>query len=101
MRKIGTSVVLAVLLITVLAFVVYSQSGRTPAVKVLQGGVSHQIPMDITVLVPAGTGVQTVTVPIVLDLNLSVGPVNAIDMQVNVSQPAQFVSPIATVRATR
>jgi hypothetical protein len=101
MRKIGTSLLLAGLLIVVLALVVYSQSGRTPAVKVLQGGVSHEIPMDITVLVPAGTGVQTVTVPIVLNLNLSIGPVNAVDMQVEVSQPAQFVSPIATVRPTR
>ena len=59
MRKIGTSLVLAVLLITVLAFVVYSQSGRTPAVKVLQGGVSHQIPMDITVARKSKKGWRT------------------------------------------
>lgn len=101
MRKIGTSTVLALLAIIVVAFVVYSQSRTTQSIKVLQGGVSHQIPMDITVLVPAGTGVQTVTVPIVLDLNLSVGPVNALDLQVDVSQPAQSVSPIATVQPGR
>jgi hypothetical protein len=91
---------LALLLLVVLAWAVYSQN-RAPAVQVLQGGVSQQIPLEVQVLVPAANGVQTVTVPLVLNLNLSIGPVNAVDMRVNVQQGSQFVSPIATVKAKK
>jgi hypothetical protein len=100
MRKIGVSVVLALLLMVVLAWTVYSQN-RTPAVQVLQGGVNQQIPLEVQVLVPAANGLQTVTVPLVLNLNLSIGPVNAVDMKVHVQQSSPFVSPIATVKAQR
>ena len=93
MRKIWVSVLLSVFLIAVLGFTVYSQQTSTndadsesnggPVIQLLQGGVEHHIPLDITMLLSSTTGVQTVTVPVTLKLDLSIGPVEALDIDVN------------------
>ncbi|MEM7538749.1 MAG: hypothetical protein AAF639_41695 [Chloroflexota bacterium] len=105
MRKIWVSVVLSVFLITILGFTVYSQQTSTteaesdsgPVIQLLQGGVEHHIPLDITMLLASDTGVQTVTVPVTLKLDLSIGPVEAIDIDVNLSETEAFVSPLTIV----
>jgi hypothetical protein len=99
MRKLTYSVALALLLVAAFAITVYSQ--RTTAandeMKVLVGGVSHQLPMDLTLVIPTDSGPQTVTVPIVLNLNLTVGPLSAIHMDIQAEQAAQFVSPLQVI----
>lgn len=100
MRRISTSLLLAALLIALLVVTVYSQvvtPTRTDEVRILQGSVTHQVPVSITLIVPSESGAQTVTVPLMLNLNLSVGPLNALDMAVDVPPVTQFVSPLSTV----
>lgn len=100
MQRILASLLFAVLLIGTLGYTVYSQQGDDApvAVQILQGGVSQQLPIDLTLLVSTETGVQTVTVPLNLHVNLSVGPVEAVDLDVTVEQASSpFVSPIAVV----
>lgn len=102
MRKTWISVVLALLLVGVLAFTVYSQqtdSEDAPAVQVLRGGVSQSVPVELTLLMSTSTGVQTVTVPLQLSVNLNVGPMEAIDLNMALEPASQFVSPIAGVEA--
>lgn len=100
MRKLGYSLTLALLLVATLAFTVYSQRDTTsPAdgIQILEGGVHHTLPVDITLVVPTDSGPQTVTVPIMLNLNLTVGPLDAISLEVDAAQAAQFVSPLRVV----
>ena len=100
MRKFIYSATLATLLIALLAVTVYSQrttSDDEPAVQLLQGGVSHQLPVDVTLVIATESGPQTVTVPIMLNLNLSIGPVGAVDLAVDAAQASQAVSPLRVV----
>lgn len=101
MRKLGYSIILAILLVATLAFTVYSQraanSAEETSVQVLEGGVRHQLPVDITLVVATDSGPQTITVPILLNLNLTVGPVDAIELNVAAESPIQFVSPLRVV----
>jgi hypothetical protein len=101
MRKIGYSVLLALLFVVILAFTVYSQpaapAAEEPAVQVLQGGLSQQVPIAVTLVITSDSGPQTVTVPLMLNLNLSIGPVNALTMDVQAEQPLQVVSPLQVV----
>jgi hypothetical protein len=101
MRRLWISIVLAGLLIAALGVTVFSQVVRPTAqsdeVRILQGGVSHQVPVSVTLIVPTESGIQTVTVPLLLNLNLTVGPLNAIDLAVDVPAPTQFVSPITAI----
>ncbi|MCC6168512.1 MAG: hypothetical protein IT329_14920 [Caldilineaceae bacterium] len=100
MRKLGTSLILAALLIATLAFTVYSQrsdSAGLEGVRILEGGVSHQLPVDITLVLPTESGPQTVTVPILLNLNLTVGPIDAINLDVQAESGVQFISPLRIV----
>lgn len=101
MRKLGYSLTLALLLVAILAFTVYSQRNNTASssddIRVLEGGVHHTLPVDITLVVPTESGPQTVTVPIMLNLNLTVGPVDAINLEVEADQAQQFVSPLRVV----
>ncbi|NJN81442.1 MAG: hypothetical protein HC802_03605 [Caldilineaceae bacterium] len=98
MRKFSISLVVGILLIVVLGLTVYSQSTSpvAPVVQMLQSGVSQQVPFDVQIQVPTESGVQTVTVPLVLNLNLTVGPVEALDMNLVVGQASPFVSPLTT-----
>jgi hypothetical protein len=102
MRKIGLSIALALILASVLALTVYSQraadSASDVAVRLLQGGVRHQLPIDISMVVSTTAGPQTVTVPLVLNLDLSVGPLDAIDLRVDAAQPIQFASPLQVIK---
>lgn len=101
MRKLSYSLTLALLLVATLAFTVYSQRSNTasPAseIQILEGGVHHTLPVDITLVVPTESGPQTVTVPIMLNLNLTVGPVDAIHLEVEAEQAQQAVSPLRVV----
>lgn len=100
MRKLGTSLILAALLIATLAFTVNSQrsdSAGLEGVRILEGGVSHQLPVDITLVLPTESGPQTVTVPILLNLNLTVGPIDAINLDVQAESGVQFISPLRIV----
>lgn len=99
MQRISVSLLLALLLIAILGFTVYSQqSDSAPVgVQILQGNVTQQVPIDVTLLISTETGVQTVTVPLNLNVNLSVGPVEAVDMSVELEPASQFISPITVV----
>ena len=99
MRKLTYSVALALLLIAAFAVTVYSQRAASTddGIKVLTGGVSQSLPVNLTLVVPTDSGPQTVTVPIVLNLNLTVGPTNALDMDIQAEQATQFVSPLQVV----
>lgn len=97
MRKVLVSLLVGLLMIAAIGLTVYSQGAtqaETPEVQVLQGGISQQIPVDVTVLVPTETGVHTVTVPIVLNLNLTVGPMEAAGLDVQVDTTSPFLSPL-------
>lgn len=100
MRKLSTSLILAALLIATLAFTVYSQRSDSAAlegVRILEGGVSHRLPVDVTLVLPTDSGPQTVTVPILLNLNLTVGPIDAINLDVQAGSGVQFISPLHVV----
>ena len=106
MRKAWVSMILATLLVGVLAFTVYSQqTGSTDspagsaAVQVLRGGVSQTVPVELTLHLSTTTGVQTVIVPLQLSVNLNVGPMEAIDLNMAIEPATQFVSPITGVEA--
>ena len=101
MQRISMSLLFAVLLIGALGFTVYSQqSDNAPVeVQVLSGGVNQQVPINLTLLVSTETGVQTVTVPLNLNVNLSIGPVEAVDLNVELQPASQFISPIAVVES--
>ena len=98
MRRSAVSITLAVLLLSILVLTVYSQG--TPAeelssqIRILQGGFRQGIPVDVKLVIQTETGPQTVTVPIVLNLELTVGPVDALDLTVDVDAPTQFISPL-------
>ncbi|HXF63879.1 MAG TPA: hypothetical protein VNK95_19805 [Caldilineaceae bacterium] len=99
LRRIGYSLLLALLLVTILALTVYSQretgqDDEAAAVQILEGGVSHRLPIAVTLVVPSDSGPQTVTVPLMLNLNLTIGPVDGLSMTVEAEQPLQFVSPL-------
>jgi len=99
MRRLTYSIALALLLIAAFAVAVYSQrtTSTNDEIKVLVGGVTHRLPMDLTVVIPTDSGPQTVTVPVVLNLNLTVGPLSAITMDIQAEQPSQFVSPLQVI----
>jgi hypothetical protein len=103
MRKVVYSVVLATLLVAILAVTVYSQRDSNAQtddageVQILEGGVRHQLPIAITLVVPTESGAQTVTVPLMLNLDLTVGPVDGLNLEVEAEQPMQFVSPLRIV----
>ena len=100
MRRIVLSVLFGLCLVAGVGLTVYSQSaGQAPApqVQVLQGGLSQQIPVDVTILLPTETGVQTVTVPLLLNLDLSIGPVEALGLDVQVDTASPFISPLTVV----
>lgn len=104
MHKLTTSLTLAALLIATLAFTlystVYSQRGdavNLDDVRLLEGGVTHQLPVDVTLVIPTDSGPQTVTVPLMLNLNLTIGPVDAIHLDVQAESAVQFVSPLHEV----
>lgn len=102
MKRVSSTILLALLLLIVLVATVYSQQGSTadtPVVRVLQGGIHQEIPVNITLQISTETGVQTVTVPLKLDLNLNIGPVDAVDLDVSLEPATQFVSPITLVGA--
>lgn len=101
MKRIGTSVALALLFISVLGFTAFSQQSKSDEVEVqiLEGGISQELPVDVTLLVSTTTGVQTVTVPLKLNINLTIGPVDAVDMSVDIQGGTQFVSPVSTVKS--
>jgi hypothetical protein len=94
------------LLVAILAITVYSQrdstaqtgdTGEPEEVQILEGGLSHQLPIAITLVVPTDSGAQTVTVPLMLNLNLTVGPVDGLNLEVEADQPMQFISPLRIV----
>lgn len=101
MQRISASLLIAVLLLGALGFTVYSQQGDDAPVEVqvLSGGINQQVPVDVTLLVSTETGVQTVTVPLNLNVNLRIGPVEAVDLSVELEPASQFVSPIAVVES--
>ncbi len=100
MKRISASILLALLMVTALVLTVYSQqftTDKAPVIQVLQGGVHQEIPVDITLQISTDGGIQTVTVPLKLDFNLTIGPVDAVDLDVTLEPASQFVSPIMTV----
>lgn len=100
MKRISTSILFALLMMTILVVTVYSQqftTNKAPVVQVLQGGVHQEIPIDITLQISTDGGIQTVTVPLKLDFNLTIGPIDAVDLDVKLAPADQFVSPITVV----
>ncbi|MBV7329014.1 hypothetical protein KFU94_12290 [Chloroflexi bacterium TSY] len=104
MQKIWTGLALALIFVSLMIVSLYRQQNasaqdvaQTAVITALQGGMNQQIPIDVTLLMSTETGVQTVTVPLQLNLNLTIGPVDAIDMKVDLQPASQFVSPITTV----
>ncbi len=99
MRKLTISLALAALLVAALVLTVYSQrtESANDEIRVLVGGVSQQLPLDLTLVLPTESGPQTVTVPVVLNLNLTVGPLDAINMGIQAEPALQFVSPLQVI----
>jgi hypothetical protein len=102
MRKFTISILIALLLVSMLAVTVWSQIGATDdeengidenGVTILQSSINQQLPVNITLLVPTETGVQTVTVPLMLNLSLSVGPMEGIELELE-AEPAMLTSPL-------
>lgn len=98
-RKLTISVALAALLVAALALTVYSQrtESANDEIRILVGSISQQLPFDLTLILPTETGPQTVTVPVVLNLNLTVGPLDAINMDIQAAPALQFVSPLQVI----
>lgn len=101
MKRIGTSLILALFFVGVLGFTAFSQQTASDEaaadeieVQILEESIRQEIPVDITLLMSTTTGVQTVTVPIKLNINLTVGPIDAVDLAVEVQNASQFVSPL-------
>ena len=105
MHRTALGVTLAVLLTSILAVAVYSQESSpdqpSDQIRILQGGFSQGIPVNVTLVVPVASGMQTITVPIMLKLDLSVGPIDALDLAVEVEAPTQFVSPLRIIEPLR
>lgn len=101
MKRIGTSLFVALLFVGVLGFTAFSQQTTSSDaaadeidVQILEESIQQELPVDITLLISTTTGVQTVTVPIKLNIDLTVGPINAVDLSVDVQNAPQFVSPL-------
>jgi hypothetical protein len=99
MRKLSFSLILAALLIAALALTVYSQrtESASDAIRVLVGGVSQSVPVDVTLVLAGESGPLTVTVPLMLNLNLTVGPLDAIDVDIEATEGQQFISPLQVI----
>lgn len=100
MKRTSAAILLALLMVTALVMSVYSQQtdpATAPIVQILQGGVHQEIPVNVTLQISTAGGIQTVTVPLKLDFNLTIGPIDAVDLDVSLEPATQFVSPLTVV----
>ena len=89
MRKLLVSVLVSTLLLAGLGLAVYGQAGDQLAALAgpLVVDVRQQVPVDVTLATSVGaTGTQTVTVPMVLDLNLQIGLSSALTPAVTIGE---------------
>ncbi|MFN8495471.1 MAG: hypothetical protein U0350_48195 [Caldilineaceae bacterium] len=90
--KIGLSVGLAILTLTLFTIIATAQQttstpNSTPVAQLqpLNAVIAQQVPVSLTLRIPGATGVQTVTIPVVLSLNIQVGLARPISPAIGVS----------------
>src|SRR5215211_7174525 len=107
LRKSWITLLLAVTLVVVFTVIVTAQQAtpqpnnphaNTAQIQPLTAVITQQVPLSLTLRISGATGVQTVTVPVLLNLNIQVGLARPITSSLGISVVA--VQPQATITPT-
>ncbi|CAN5590035.1 hypothetical protein BH10CHL1_BH10CHL1_25430 [soil metagenome] len=107
LRKSWITLGLAVTILIIFTVIVAAQqatpqpntpTANTAQIQPLTAAITQQVPISLTLRISSATGVQTVTVPVLLNLNIQVGLARPITSALGISVVA--VQPQATITPT-